>query len=67
MTVAVEQVLRYSAWLTPKSSLCVSMLSDAKSNAIFRRLCRAFHWVTGFVYQETDHPRSDLVSATLRR
>lgn len=54
--VAVEQVTRYTHWLRPGGLICVSMLDDPKSEAVFRLLQRRLEWLTAFRYQEAHGP-----------
>lgn len=54
--VALEQVMRYTQWLGPGGLICVSMLGDPKSEAIFRLLRARLEWLTAFRYQEALGP-----------
>jgi SAM-dependent methyltransferase len=54
--VALEQVIRYLQWLGPGGLICVSMLGDSKSEAVFRLLQKRLQWLTAFRYQEAHGP-----------
>lgn len=56
--VAVAQVIRYAQWLKPGGLICISMLGDPKSEAVFRMLQERLEWLTAFRYQETHEPGS---------
>lgn len=52
---AIEQVQRYTKYLTPDGMLIVSLKKDPKAEVILKRLLKQYNWVHGLLYQEQLH------------
>ena len=52
---ALEQVQRYTKYLTPDGMLIVSLKKDPKAEEILKRLLKKYTWVHGLLYQEKLH------------
>jgi 2-polyprenyl-3-methyl-5-hydroxy-6-metoxy-1,4-benzoquinol methylase len=52
---ALEQVRRYTKYLTPDGMLIVSLKKDPKAEEILKRLLKQYSWIHGLLYQENLH------------